>query len=73
MCVEKCRTWVLFRLQVSEKSDMVSLKMGVRFAASFNMGEILLQKLYIITCRNQISGQISHKTHKIHKKQTDIE
>ena len=29
VCVEKGRTWVRFRLRVSEMSDMISLKMGV--------------------------------------------
>ena len=37
VCVEKGRTWVPFRPQVSEMSDMISLKMGVNFATSLNM------------------------------------
>ena len=43
---------------VSEMSEMVSLKMGVKFASSLIMGEKLPQKLYTITCRNAISGHI---------------
>ena len=49
VCVEKRRTWVLFQLQVSEMSDMISLKMGIKFATSLNMGGKLPPKLYIIT------------------------
>ena len=43
VCVEKGRTWVPFRLQVSEMSDMISLKMGVNIATSLNMGGRLSQ------------------------------
>ena len=43
-----CRKVVLFRLQVSEMSDMISLKMGVKFATSLNMGGKIPQKPYII-------------------------
>ena len=43
---------------MSEISEMVSLKMGVKFASLFNMGEKLPQKLYIIIFRNAISGHI---------------
>ena len=43
VCVEKGRTWVPFRPQVSEMSDMTSLKMGVNFATSLNMGGRLPQ------------------------------
>ena len=43
VCVEKGRTWVPFRPQVSEMSDMISLKMGVNFATSLNMGGRLPQ------------------------------
>ena len=39
MCVS--RTWVLFQLQASEMSKNCSLKKGVKFAASLNMGENL--------------------------------
>ena len=39
-------------------SEMVSLKMGVKFASSLIMGEKLTQKLYIMICRNVISGHI---------------
>ena len=49
VCVEKGRTWVLFQLQVSEMSGMISLKMGIKFATSLNMGGKLPPKLYIIT------------------------
>ena len=42
----------------SEMSEMVSLKMGVKFASSLIMGEKLPQKLYIMICRNVISGYI---------------
>ena len=34
-------TWVLFQLQWSEMSENISLKMGVKFAASLNMGKNL--------------------------------
>ena len=44
--------------QVSEMSEMVSLKMGVKFASSLIMGEKLPQKLYVIICRNAVSGHI---------------
>ena len=37
LCVEKGRTWVPFRPQVSEMSDMISLKMGVNFATSLKV------------------------------------
>ena len=43
VCVEKGRTWVPFRPQVSEMSDMISLRMGVNFAASLNMSGRLPQ------------------------------
>ena len=33
--------WVLFHLQRSEMSENISLKMGVKFAASLNMGKNL--------------------------------
>ena len=49
---------VLFWSQVSEMSEMVPLKMGVKFASSLIMGEKLPQKLYIMICRNVISGHI---------------
>ena len=39
VCVEKSRTWVLFGPQVSEMSEVNSLKMGVKFDISLNMGE----------------------------------
>ena len=50
--------WVLFWPQVSKMSEMGSLKMGVKFASSLIMGEKLPQKLYIMICRNAISGHI---------------
>ena len=37
----KVRTWVLFWLQGSEMSENISLKAGITFAASLNMGENL--------------------------------
>ena len=59
MCVFKMeRTWVLFLPQVSEMSEIVSLKMGVKFASSLIIGERLQQELYIIICRNVIAGHI---------------
>ena len=73
VCVEKGRTWVPFRPQVSEMSDMISLKMGVNFATSLNMGGKLPPKVYIITWRIPISGQILHQLYKIYSKQRDIE
>ena len=42
-------------------SEMISLKMGVNFANSLNMGEKLPQKVYVKTCRNAISGHVSCK------------
>ena len=42
-------------------SEMVSLKMGVKFASSLIMGEKLPQKLFIIMCRNAISGHFLYK------------
>ena len=41
VCVQKGRTWVLFELQGSEMNENISLKMGVKFAASLNMGKNL--------------------------------
>ena len=41
VCVQKRRTWVLFGLQGSEMSENISLKMGLKFAASHNMGKNL--------------------------------
>ena len=41
VCIQKRWTWVLFQFQVSAMSEMISLKMGVKFAASLNMGEDL--------------------------------
>ena len=38
VCVQKLRTSDLFQLQGSEMSEHISLKMGVKFAASPNMG-----------------------------------
>ena len=43
---------------MSEMSEMVALKMGVKFASSLIIGEKLPQKLYIMICRNVISGHI---------------
>ena len=48
-------------LASSEMSEMVSLKMDVESASSLIMGEKLPQKLYIIICRNAISGHITYK------------
>ena len=44
-------------------SEISSFKMSVKFATSLNMSEKLPQELYIILCRNTISGHISHKIH----------
>ena len=38
MCVKMGRSWVLFGPQVSEMSEMISLKMGVKFAILLNIG-----------------------------------
>ena len=54
-------------------SEMISLTMGVTFATSLNTGGKLPQKLYIITCRNVLSCQTSHKIQWINSKQRDIE
>ena len=43
---------------MSEMSEMVSLNMGVKFVSSLIMGEKLPQKVYMIICRNAISGHI---------------
>ena len=43
---------------MSEMSEIVSLKMGFKFASSLIMGEKLPQKLYIMICRIAISGHI---------------
>ena len=45
-------TWVLFRLQGSETSESISLKMDVKFAASLNVGENLFRVLYMITSKS---------------------
>ena len=42
MCVSKSEG--LFRLQVTEMSEMISLKMGVSSAASLNMGDKIPQE-----------------------------
>ena len=54
-------------------SEMVSLKMGVKFAGSLIMGKKLPQKLYLMICRNAISVHIWHKIQYIYSKQRDIE
>ena len=54
----KLKDMGLFWPQVSEMSEMASLKMGVNFASSLIMGEKLPQKLCMIICRNAISGHI---------------
>ena len=41
VCPKMKNIWVLFQLQGSEMSESISLKMGVKFAASLNMGENL--------------------------------
>ena len=41
VCVQKWRTWVLFQLQGSEMSENSSLRMGVKVAASLDMGKNL--------------------------------
>ena len=59
MCVSKSEGHgSFFWPQVSEMGEMVSLEMGVKFASSLIMGEKLPQKLYMIICRNAISGHI---------------
>ena len=53
MCVSKSEGHgSFFRLQVSEMSENISLKMGVKFAASLNMGKNLCQLLNVITYKN---------------------
>ena len=37
---------------MSELSEMISLRMGVKFANSLNICEKLPQKLHVKTCRN---------------------
>ena len=49
MCVSKSEGHgSFFWPQVSEMSEMASLKMGVKFAISVIMGEKLPQKMYMI-------------------------
>ena len=52
VCVKKWRIWILLRLQGSEISGTISLKMNVKFAASLHMGENLRWVLYIITYKS---------------------
>ena len=40
-------TLVLFRLGVSEMSEKISLKKGVKFVISLNMGENVCRVLYL--------------------------
>ena len=37
VCVEKRRTWVIFRLHANAMSEKMSFKIGVKFAASRHM------------------------------------
>ena len=46
---------------------------GCKFCYLTQYGWKITTKLYIITCRNPISGQILQKLHKIYSKQRDIE
>ena len=62
----------LFWSQVSEMSEMISRRMGVKFASSINMGEKLPQKWYVMICRNAMSGHILHKIRYIYSKQRGI-
>ena len=57
---------VLFLLQVSEMSELISLKMGAKFGTSLNMGENLQQGSSIIMGWNTIAGHISCKIHYDH-------
>ena len=41
VCVQKCRTWVLFWFHGSEMSENISPKMGIKFGALLTMGENL--------------------------------
>ena len=58
VCVEKWRTWVPFQPQGSEMSATISLKTGVKFAASLNMGDNLSWVLYIITYKMSVNNTI---------------
>ena len=50
MCVLKSEGHgVFFQLQGSEMSENISLKLGVNFAASHNMGKTLCLGLYIMS------------------------
>ena len=62
----KKRTWVTFQLQGSEVSENISLKMGIEFAASLNIGKNLCWVLYIMSY-NQ------HKLYKNNQKMMDCE
>ena len=58
VCFQNGKDMGPFLPQVSEMSEIVSLKMGVKFASSLIIGERLPQELYIIICRNVIAGHI---------------
>ena len=59
MCVSKSEGHgVLFQIQGSEMSENISLKMGVKFAASLNMGKSLCRVLSIM----------SYNQHRLYKK-----
>ena len=45
VCPKVKDIWVLFQLQGSDMSENISLKMGVKFAASLNMGKNLCSVL----------------------------
>ena len=60
------RTWVLFQLQGIELSENISLKMGVKVAASFNMSKNLCWVVYIMSY-NQ------HKLYRNNQKMMDCE
>ena len=44
--------------QVSQMSEMISLKMGVKFAISHNMGQKIRQGSCVIMCKNSIAGHV---------------
>ena len=49
---------LFFWPQVSEMSEMVTLKMGVNLAVSLNMGEEIAPGSCVIICKNAMAGHI---------------
>ena len=43
---------------MSQMSEMISLKMGVKFAISLNMGQKIRQGSCVIMCKNSMAGHV---------------